>query len=174
VPEIPDSIVLKRHRDLEGLAMFVWARRALIALVAAVPILGLIGLFGQRPQTSRATAGAATLEVRAPTKLRGGLIYEARFRITARQDVRDATLVLSSGWLEGMTINTLEPSPIGESSRNGSLALDLGHVPAGDRLDFYMQFQVNPTTLAHRAQKTELDDGETPLARVERTITVFP
>ena len=45
-------------------------------------------------------------------------------------ELKQATLVLSQGWLEGNTINTIEPSPVGEASRNGSLSLDLGHVPA--------------------------------------------
>ena len=43
--DIPDSIVLKRHRDLEGRMHDVWIRRALFALIAVIPILGLLNVF---------------------------------------------------------------------------------------------------------------------------------
>ena len=72
------------------------------------------------------------LKVYSPSTLRSGLFYESRFTIEAREEIEAATLVLDPGWLEGMTLNTLEPSPIGEASRDGSIALDLGHIPAGD------------------------------------------
>jgi hypothetical protein len=39
--------------------------------------------------------------------------------------------VLSPGWLESVTVNTIEPSPVNEGSDNGELTLDLGHIPAG-------------------------------------------
>ena len=49
VAEIPDTIVLRRHRDLEGRHKDVWVRRSLLTLVALIPILGLFNVFGQRP-----------------------------------------------------------------------------------------------------------------------------
>ncbi len=33
----------------------------------------------------------------------------ARFRVTAKQDLKKATLVLDPGWAENITINTIEP-----------------------------------------------------------------
>jgi hypothetical protein len=30
-----------------------------------------------------------------------------------------------------MTLNTLEPGPVGEASRDGRIAIDLGRIPAG-------------------------------------------
>ena len=42
----------------------------------------------------------ARLEVYAPERVRGGLFYEARFRIDAIREVSEATLVLDSGWAE--------------------------------------------------------------------------
>ncbi len=39
--------------------------------------------------------------------------------------------MLDPGWLEGMTLNTLEPSPVGEANRDGRIALELGRIPAG-------------------------------------------
>ena len=37
-----------------------------------------------------------------------------------------------------------------------------------------MQFQVNPTNVGRRSADVELYDGETLIATVERTMTVFP
>jgi hypothetical protein len=175
VAEIPDTIVLKRHRDLEGRQRDVWFRRGLLALVALIPVLGLFNVFGQRPGRSTLATSAARLQLYAPTRARGGLLYEARFHITARRDLKKAILVLDPGWAEGMSINTIEPSPLGEGSKNGRLTLQLGHVPAGESHILFMQFQVNPTNIAwHRPQNVELDDGDTKVLTIRRSIVIYP
>jgi hypothetical protein len=174
VADAPETIVLKQHRDLQGRDKELWIRRVLLALVVLVPLLALFNLFGQRPGTSKASVSAATLSVYAPTRVRGGLLYEARFHITARSEIKDAQLVLGSGWLEGMTVNTIEPSPTGEASRNGKLALDLGHIPEHQSFLLFMQFQVNPTNVGHRSRSVELFDGDTRLAAIHQKVTIFP
>ena len=171
---IPDGIVLKRHRDLEGRRNNAWVRRALIVLVGLVPLLALFNLFGQRPHLAAAQSAKADLELYAPGQLRGGLLWEARFTITAHRDLRDARLELDKGWLEGMTANTIEPSPVGEDSHDGKLVLDLGHVPAGQRYLLFMQFQVNPTNVGRRSQNVRLYDGKTFLTTIHRRVTIFP
>jgi hypothetical protein len=112
--------------------------------------------------------------VYSPTKVRSGLLFEGRFTIEARRDLKRATLVLSQGWIEGITINTIEPAPIGEASRNGSLSFTLGHIPAGQRFVLYMQFQVNPTNVGRRSNDVELYDGEQKLLGIHRTLTIWP
>jgi len=172
--EAPDSIVLKRDRDLEGRAWEIWVRRVLLALVCAVPVVALFNVFGQRPDSTTLVGPAASMKVYAPSHLRGGLLYEARFHVTAREDLRDATLVLGSGWLEGMTVNTIEPSPVSEASNNGRLSLELGHIPARESYVLYMAFQVNPTNVGRRQQSVELMDGNTSLLSFHRTVTIYP
>ena len=170
----PDYIVLKHHRDLAGLRRFHWVRRGLLAILLAFLVLGLLNLFGQRPDTVSAATQAAALEVYSPSHVRGGLLFEARFHVHANQEIKDAILVLDSGWAEGMTINTIEPSPVGEASRDGKLALDLGHVPQGQSYILFVQLQVNPTNVGRRSQNAELFDGETHLLTVHRKVTIFP
>ena len=170
----PDTIVLKRDRDLSGRGWQIWLRRALFALLPILAALALANLFGQRPGSATASTSAAALDVYAPARVRGGLLFEARFHVFAHETLRDATLVLDPGWLEGMTVNTIEPAPVDETSRNGRLALDLGQIKAGSSYLLFIQFQVNPTNVGHRAQTVELFDGPTRLLRLERTITVFP
>ena len=172
--EAPDGIVLRRHRDLEGRRWEEWVRRAILGLVAAAVLAGLLNAFGQRPSTSAKDSPTAHLKVYAPARVRGGLLFEARFTIEAHRDLKKATIVLSQGWLEGMTINTIEPSPVDEASRNGSLSLDLGHVPQGERHVLYMQFQVNPTNVGRRSADVQLQDGSKLLLSLHRTITIFP
>ena len=170
----PDKIVLTRHRDLQGRQNELWIRRGLMGLVAVIPVLALFNLFGQHPATSKASVSQATLSVYAPTRLRGGLLWEARFHITAHQEIKNAILVLGTGWAEGMSINTIEPSPTGEASANGKLEFTLGHIPQNQSFILYMQFQVNPTNVGHRSRSTTLYDGATKLAAVHQKVTIYP
>ena len=172
--EAPDGIVLSRHRELRGSLRAIWPRRAILGLLAVFSILGLANLFGQRPQTTHATAPAATLELYAPARVRSGVLYEARFTIHANDDLKSAALLLSPGWGEGQSMNTLEPSPVGEGSRDGDFLFKLGHISKGHIYRFFMQFQVNPTNVGHRAQNVALYDGNTRVLVIRRSVTIFP
>jgi hypothetical protein len=173
--DIPDGIVLKRHRDLEGLRETPWPRRVVLGLIAVFAALALANVFGQRPFTTTAHAAGASLELYAPNHLRGGLLFSARFHVTANRDLKDAVLVLDQGWAESMAINTIEPSPVGEASRDGKLSLDLGHIPAGRSYVLYMQIQVNPTNVAwRRSAGVTLLDGDTRLLHIDRKLTIYP
>jgi len=149
-------------------------RRGLFALLPLLTVFALVNLFGQRPASATASSPTAALKVYAPDRVRGGLLFEARFHIRARQNLEKATLVLHPGWLEGMTVNTIEPAPASETSSNGRLSLELGHLAAGDSFLLFIQFQVNPTNLGHRKQTVELFDGRKKLLHLDRSITIFP
>jgi hypothetical protein len=174
VANAPESIDLGRHRDLRGREWHPWVRRGVMLLLSLFLLLALANVFGQRPSGATASNGRATLKVYAPTSVRGGLFFEGRFTVEAHAELKDAVLVLSQGWLEGITVNTIEPSPVGEGSRNGSLTLDLGHVPAGERHVLYIQFQVNPTNVGRRSADVELDDGDEKLLSLHRVLTIWP
>ena len=171
---IPDGIVLKRHRDLDGRRRDAWIRRALLALVGLVPLLALSNLFGQRPHLSRAAALPASLELYAPGHVRGGLLWEARFTVTAHRELKDAVLELDKGWLEGMTLNTIEPSPVARRLARRKARPRPRPCPRGQRHIVFMQFQVNPTNVGRRPQDVRLYDGSRPLVTIHRRITVFP
>jgi hypothetical protein len=169
----PAFLTLRRNRDQVG-SREVPIRRTLVALVSLFLLAGLLNVFGQRPGSSEAASTAASIKLYAPTRVRSGLYYQARFTIDARSDVKNAMLVLAPGWAEGMTINTIEPSPIGEASRDGKLVLTLGHIPAGASYLLFMQLQVNPTNIGHRSQDVALYDGDMLLTTIDRNITIFP
>jgi hypothetical protein len=174
VADQPDGIVLRRHRDLQGRRWHPWLRRALLGVIALVLVLALFDVFGQETSTTRAEAGAATLSVSAPGAVRGGLLFQARITTEAHTELRDATLVLNQAWINGLTVNTIEPSPLNEASRDGNLVFDLGHLPAGSKHVLYLDYQVNPTTVGSRTLRLELQDGKTPVTSLERTLRIFP
>jgi hypothetical protein len=101
-------------------------------------------------------------------------MYQARVEIEASRIVERPVLVLQDGWFDGMTINTLEPAPLDETARNGYLAFGFAALDAGDTLTVFIQLQANPTTFGRRSQAVILEDGGEPIARIDRTITVFP
>ena len=169
----PSFLTLRRNRDLVG-RREVPIRRALVGLVCLFLLAGLLNVFGQRPDTSHAAGPGVSLKLYAPSRVRSGLYYQARFTIDASRELKNAMLVLDSGWMEGMTINTIEPSPLGEASRDGKLVLTLGHVRAGGTFILFMQLQVNPTNVGRRSQDVSLYDGDTLLGSIDRTVTIFP
>jgi hypothetical protein len=174
VADVPDQLTLKRHRDLHGRERRPIVRAVGLGCLGVLCLLGLANVFGQRPSTDTAETAVARLDVYAPLKLRSGLYFESRFHIHAREEIEDATLVLQPGWLEGMTLNTVEPAPVGEASRDGRLAFELGRIPAGGEHLFFLHFQVNPTNVGSRSQDVELYDGERLVASFDREAIVWP
>jgi hypothetical protein len=174
VPDVPDTIVLKRDRDLDGRKSEIWVRRGLFLLLPLLSCVALTNAFGQHPTTSSSPVSAAKFEVYAPAHLRSGLLFEARFRIHAREEIERARIVLGPGWIQGVTINSLEPSPVGEASTDGRLSFELGHVPAGQVFVLYLDGQVNGTTTGRRNADVTLFDGANELTTIHRTVTIFP
>jgi hypothetical protein len=170
----PDGLSLERDRDLEGRERRPVLRWILATLLAGLILLGLLNVFGQRPATTLERSAAAELKVSSPERVRGGLIFQSRFHVKAIDEIRDATLVLDPGWLEGITLNTVEPAPVGEASRDGRVALELGRIPAGADYLLFLHFQVNPTNVGRRDADVDLYDGDRLLLHVDRTITVWP
>jgi hypothetical protein len=171
---VPEGLSLERHRDLVGREQRPIVREVLLGLLCLVLLLGLLNIFGQVRSVDVAETAAARFEVDAPSKVRGGLFFQARFEIEAVSGLRDATVVLHPDWLEDITLNTVEPAPVGEASRDGWIAFELGRVPRGDKYIFYLQFQVNPTAVGVRSQDVELYDGDRRLTSFDRTLVIWP
>jgi hypothetical protein len=172
--ELHGHLSRKRDLQLSGREHQVWVRRACIAAVVAIPIVALLNVFGQRSTISEARGVEATLTVKAPDQLRGGLIFEGRFEIQAKARLRQPRLVLGPGWTEGMTVNSTIPQPKAERSDGGDLTLVFDPIPAGDRFTVWTQYQVNPVNFGRRSQDAALYDGRRRLAAVDREVTIFP
>jgi hypothetical protein len=174
VTALPDQLDRKHHVDLERRDLEWWLTGAGMLLLAVFLGLGLANVFGQRVGTTFVEAAAADLEVKAPSAVRSGLIYEVQFTVTAHTALEEPTLVLDSGWFDGFTINTMSPDTKDWTQRDGSQVLSYDAVPAGTELVVRMQYQVNPTTMGTRDQDVVLADGDTPILTLDHEATVFP
>jgi len=148
----------------------------LLTLFCALPVVALFNVFGQAPHTTSAAAagGAATLSVETPANVRGGDLFQARFDIRARKEIKDAVLVLDPGWFNSLTINTIEPAASKESSKDGKLAFDLGDIPSGKLWTEFLELQVNPVNLGSQTEGAALYDGNVQLARVNHSLRIWP
>jgi hypothetical protein len=170
----PDGISLERSLELRGRGRSPWVRRALLCAILALPVLALLDVFGQHPSTSTAAGPAARLSVTAPSRLRGGLIFQVKVKVQARRPISQLQIAFDTGWWESMSVNSIEPNPSNETSHNGQVVLAYGELPAGQTLISWIYFQVNPTNLGERREDVAILDGSKLLARIHRSATIFP
>lgn len=172
--DLPDGLSATRHRDLAGRAYRPWVRRAFLLALLALVVLGLAGVFGQRATTSSAGGPAAVLSLDAPDRVRGGLLFEGEIHVRSLRRIARPRIVLGRAWTDGVTVNTIAPEPADQDDDAGRLVLAYGELPAGETLTVRVAMQMNPTTVGRLPQDVELRDGDETIARIERTLTVFP
>jgi len=170
----PDGLTIERHVELVGRRNEVHVRRVLLGAIAVVPLLALLNILGQRPAPQVASGSVARLSVYSPTRLRGGLMFTARFEIEARKTLTQPRLLLDSGWFEGMQVNSVVPAPLSERSANGRIIYLLDDVKAGATSAYYIGFQVDPTNIGRRKQSVWLQASGEPLLAIHRSVTIFP
>jgi hypothetical protein len=175
VTGLPDGLARDRHLDLAGRRYEPWARRGVLLVMLAALALGLAGVFGQRAGSTTAASPTASLTVTAPDRLRGGLLWQGTIRIEARERIARPRIILDRGWINGMTINTVSPEAADQAgTQEGGVALAYGELPAGQTLTVRIALQVNPTTIGSGPAGVALRDGDTEIARVDRSLVVFP
>jgi hypothetical protein len=161
-------------REPRGITVGLWVRRAILMLLGVIVLVALVNRFGQHPAQTTAAVPVATMRLSAPATVRGGLFFQSRLDVRAARAIDHPRIVLDPGWLEGMQVNSIEPAPVGETSRNGRVVLSYDALKPGDVLRVWFQFEVNPTNVGHRSYAIELDDSERPIARVSPSITALP
>jgi hypothetical protein len=174
VSGLDERLDLERMRDLRGRHRHPWIRRSLLALLFVGVALAATGAIGQPTKTVVADGAGARLEVRLPGALRGGLLWRARISVRTDLDIKHPRLILGPGFVEGMQLNTLEPSPASEAARGPRVVLSYPELAAGEELVVYLQLQVNPTTVGDQDMGVELDDETEVVARVAHTTRVLP
>jgi hypothetical protein len=174
VADSPKSLDRSRDLELRGRGRHALYRRLGLAVLGVVVVAALLNVFGQESTTTFAGGRKATLSVDAPARLRGGLIFQARFEIQAKQLLASPKLVLSPGWLDATTLNTVAPTPLSENSGAAGLSMAFEELPAGHSLIVWTDWQVNPTDVGRRGEDVTLFDGSTPIVTAHRTVTVFP
>jgi hypothetical protein len=161
--------------DAAGGSAGVWLRRAGMCILAAVMVAALCNVFGQRATTAHAATSLARIDVRSPATVRPGLLFQAKITVTVDQVLPRAQLILSSGWVDGLTLNTEEPAPSTETSgADGSLVFEIGTLRPGTPYTLYLEYQVNPTSLSRRQQVITLVSERVAIVTLRRTVTVVP
>src|ERR1700755_842085 len=81
---------LAAHRTLPPRRRLLdpWFRRAVLIALSVGVCAALMGTCRQHPVTSEAQGAVAGLSVQSPSDLRGGLIFQARFTVTARRALK--------------------------------------------------------------------------------------
>lgn len=172
--DLPAGIELGRHRDFEGRELGQWLRRGFLLLLGIFVIAALFDAFGQVPSTTTAEGQAATLKMTAPSRVRGGLYYQAKFEIQANQPLAAPTLALQSGWYDETTVNTVEPEPEETTSNPTGVELHYPALSAGETLVVYINLQANPNNIGSHEGGVTLYDGKRPIAAIDRTQVDFP
>lgn len=169
-------MTLDRSLDLElaGRGRHQVYRRVGLAILGLIVLGALLGAFGQDSTTTVASGPAAVLSVESPARLRGGLYFQARIVVEAKRRLAEPVIVLSPGWLEAMTLNTVVPSPQSEGSGADGFSMSFPPLPADRSLTVWMDWQVNPTNVGSHDEDVALRDGSAPVATADRTLTVFP
>lgn len=173
--DLPAEIDLGRHRDFRGRGAGQWLRRGFLLLLLALVVAALANAFGQAAATDTAGGAGGSLSVKAPSRLRGGLVYQSEFVIHAKEALAAPTLVLDRGWVDQTTINTMQPEPAGTTTDGeGDLKVRYPAMAAGRTLVVYVQFQANPLNVGSHDAGVALFDGSTPIAQISRTQFDFP
>src|SRR3569832_1457218 len=112
VEELPGDLTIEDHALMHGRNRHPIYRRVLFGLVCVIPILALLDVFGLHATAETVNGAGATLEVEAAHNLRAGLLHQLRMTVTATQDMDHPQLVLSPGWFEQDTENSIAPDPL--------------------------------------------------------------
>ena len=172
--ERPPGIDLERHAELKGRRQAPWARRITLLVIAAIPVAGLTNLFGQRTQSTHSDSTKATLFVKSPTHLRGGLMFTTEIVVTPHQNINDAQIYLDNGWFQNMTLNAVTPQPSNSSAQGNWQTWDFGPMQANQPFTILISWQTNPTNVGRHPETLELYDGNNQIMTIHRTFFVFP
>ena len=165
---------IEELRELPRSTTGLWARRLFLLLLALCIIAALLNAVGQHETISQAQGARASLSVSAPPRVRGGLLYQARLHVTAKQAIKQPTLVLDRGWLDQTTVNAIDPEPSQEQPEHGGVGLEFDALPAGSELTVWVSFQANPTNVGRHRTHVVLTDGDIRLASVSRSQLNLP
>jgi hypothetical protein len=172
------ELSLARHRDLQGRrwGLGIWVHRSVVAVLVVFVALAASNQFGQQPEAHEAVTAAAGLRVSTPERLRGGLIYQTRIDVIARQPIAHPTITLGAGWFDGMTLNSVQPGPEAQAgAAGGAVSFTYPALQAGQSLSVYLEWSANPTTVAwQRDLPVIVADGSRTLVSQSSSLTVFP
>ena len=144
--DLPHFLEIGRHRDRAGRGRYQWIKRGIITLFVVFIAAAFFNVFGQRAVATTTSASGTTLRLTTPRALRLGLIYQTSIDITSAHAIHTPVMVLSSGWFDGATLNSSEPSAVAENHRPAGVAFAYSGIPRGGHVSLWFQWSVNPRT----------------------------
>lgn len=172
---VEEQIAASRRADETSAVWRLWLRRTGVAALTAVPVIALFNVVGQRATTTTRETPSVTVSLHAPSRIRTGLLFQAKITIVAHRTLPSVNLVMGKGWIDGITMNTDEPGGSTETSTaDGGLSLSMGKLLPNVPFTQYFEFQVNPTSWGNRSQPVSVTSNGVPVIRIDHTMTVIP
>ncbi|HEX7097021.1 MAG TPA: hypothetical protein VF183_14130 [Acidimicrobiales bacterium] len=147
----------------------------IIALLAVVFVLGLTNVIGVESDTTSATNGDVTLEVRHGTISRPGLATPFAVTVTRAGGFDGpVTVGITNDYLSIFDENTLSPTPASETTMDGWLLWEF-EPPAGDTLSITLDARIEPARQAGASGHVAVfDDRHEPVVEVEVKTRIWP
>lgn len=144
----------------------------LLALILALALGGAFG--GRQAQIGHWSNRLVSLDLRQPTPMRNGEMFETRITITPRTPVGDLVLALSPALWRDMTINSFHPEAAKADYQAGLFRFSYGPRPAGQPLVIVLDGQVNPQLRGGTTGDVAVYDGQRRLIGAVVTMQVLP
>lgn len=171
-PAYPQGID-EDHSNAKG-----WHKHANPGAVLGIGLflgLALAGLFGGQPHPTRVTdTPSVIITTQFPEILRNGEFFEMRGTIRVKQAFKDLRLGISAPYWRDMTINSMVPAPVEESSENGTYIFSFGKMEAGDIFTIKIDGQINPPMFAGTKGKFTIYDGDAVKTVIPINLRVLP
>jgi hypothetical protein len=142
--------------------------------LAIVLVPAFFGVYGN-DATLEADASEVRFTVEGPARIRNGEFFEITVAVEAKQNIEDLVMLVGSGLLRDVTVNTLLPDPSEHGFRDDSFEFRFGPLNAGERLQVKIDSQINPDhTPSVNGDTIAVADSEEVLATVDYAIEVLP
>ena len=143
-----------------------------LGLLLALALGGAFG--GRQDRVAHWANPLVTLDLRHPTPMRNGEMFETRITITPRVATDDLVLALSPNLWRDMTINSFYPQAGAADYQAGQFRFSYGPRPAGVPLVIVLDGQVNPQLRGGTTGGLAVYDGSRRLIGAMVKMQVLP
>jgi hypothetical protein len=151
-----------------------WMTAIAALMLGGVVAMGLSGLAGGRDRRDFRTTAEATLLIEGPAIIRNGEYNETIVTMQAHRAIANLALEIDAAYWRDITVNTMLPSPEAEKLHDGVMRFEFGPLGAGSTASFKVDAQVNPHRFGSSRGDFVLKDGSREIARVSRSLIVWP
>jgi hypothetical protein len=171
--ELPDGIG-KEHFERD-LGVKRHASVLSLLILGGILALALSGVLGGGFDASPSVENdRVVLSYHGPTVIRNGMFFEAHAIVVAKQPIEKLVVSVSEPLIHDLTMNSMVPAAGEETFEGGAFRFSYDKLDKGNTFDVKFDFQINPSLFAGNEGRIAVYDGETLLAALPVSITVFP